>query len=167
MFNNNLSFFPSFFFLDRYWFFLNITFLVESVFSFFFSWMLTGFFSWSLSWSKACFLSFYFLFSFMIPPLLWQNKEMFHRKKILQFSHYTLYILERPKQAIESLLWNVCVSLNRQRDQSFGILLAPVNWIRMDNMRINIYCVNVLLFECMSDDVNQFNVPFHSIYHHL
>ena len=53
MFNSNLRFpLPSFFFL-------NLTFLVETVFSFLF------FFSWSLSWSRACFLVF-LLFCFLL-----------------------------------------------------------------------------------------------------
>ena len=83
----NLRFlFPSFLFPWSLSFFLDLTFLVESVFSFFFldryrfSWIVLFFlnesvfsvlFSWVLlfSWSKTCFLSFFLdIFLSYIPP---------------------------------------------------------------------------------------------------
>ena len=67
MIHSNLrSPFPSFFFLDRYRFFFDLTFLAESVFSF----LTVIVFLLVISWSKAFFLSFFtFLFSFINSPL--------------------------------------------------------------------------------------------------
>ena len=75
MFNFNLRFpFQSFFFLDRYRFFLNLTVLVESEILFFFLTVIAFFFfSWPLSWSKACFPTFSLLLFFKFPPQLYAN----------------------------------------------------------------------------------------------
>ena len=78
MLNYNLRFpFPSFLFLDRYRFFLNVTFLVKSVFSFFFSFFLDRclFFLGRLLVRKRVFFLFYFLVFFYKFSSLFQGKS--------------------------------------------------------------------------------------------
>ena len=66
MFNSNLRFpFPSFFFLDRCRFLLNLTFLDESVFSFFF--FLIAY----LVESVVFLISYFLVFFFKFPPQGW------------------------------------------------------------------------------------------------
>ena len=104
-FHSNLRFpFSSFFFLDRYRFFLNITFLVESVFSFFFSpFFLDAFLVESVF---SCFHTFLFSFINSQPRIKITLKAFYASVGRLFQTCISVLGIPRPRGLEGRLQWN-------------------------------------------------------------